>query len=213
MVYLGRYNIIQRIVAIRPPHPSLSSNVLAWRWSDNQLFSSKLAYEKIAESEDWIHHTNWNVIWQKGVPERVRTFLWLSKSDCLLINKEWARRHLTKSLLCPICHTEEETVEHVLRSCPIATTVWNRSVQPSKLLEFMRLPFDDWFTVNLRNQGGFAMNIAKWDTFFLTLCWMLWKRRCRFAMEPGFVESSDMFTLCSRLAKDFARCNAARLGG
>ncbi|KAK8546293.1 hypothetical protein V6N12_027087 [Hibiscus sabdariffa] len=98
-------NILQRIVVIRPPHPSLSSDVPAWRWSDNQLFSSKLAYEKITESEDWIHHTDWNVIWQKGVDTL------LSKSDRLLTNKEQTRRHLTNSLLCPVCHTEEETVE------------------------------------------------------------------------------------------------------
>ncbi|KAK8534741.1 hypothetical protein V6N12_057385 [Hibiscus sabdariffa] len=42
----------------------------------------------------------------------------------------------------------EEIVEHVLRSCPIAATVWNRSIRPSRLLEFMRLPFDTWFMTN-----------------------------------------------------------------
>ncbi|KAK8532177.1 hypothetical protein V6N12_053623 [Hibiscus sabdariffa] len=72
----------------------------------------------------------------------------------------------------------------------------------------MRLPFDAWFMINLRNQGGFAVNIVEWDTFFPTVCWMLWKRQCRFVMESGFIESSDIFTLCSLLTMDFARCNA-----
>ncbi|KAK8567690.1 hypothetical protein V6N12_006267 [Hibiscus sabdariffa] len=40
---------------------------------------------------------------------------------------------------------------------------------------------------------------------------MLWTRRCRIVMEHGFFEPSDMFTLCSRLTMDFARCKDARL--
>ncbi|KAL4387592.1 hypothetical protein GQ457_09G011930 [Hibiscus cannabinus] len=96
---------------------------------------------------------------------------------------------------------------------PDCDNLWNGSVRPSKLLEFMRLTFYVWFMFNLRNQGGFAMNIAEWDTFFPTICWMLWKRHCRFVMEPGFVELRDMFTLCSRLTKVFALCKDACLGG
>ncbi|KAK8579514.1 hypothetical protein V6N12_069838 [Hibiscus sabdariffa] len=42
---------------------------------------------------------------------------------------------------------------------------------------------------------------------------MSWKRRCRFVMEHGFFEPNDMFTLCSRLAMEFARCKDAWLGG
>ncbi|KAK8476450.1 hypothetical protein V6N11_013969 [Hibiscus sabdariffa] len=58
--------------------------------------------------------------------------------------------------------------------------------------------------INLHNQGGFAVNIVEWDTFFPIVCWKLWKKRCRFVMEPGFFELSgnvvvdDIHKLLSR---------------
>ncbi|KAK9027960.1 hypothetical protein V6N11_067778 [Hibiscus sabdariffa] len=99
-------------------------------------------------------------------------------NDRFLTNKERVRRHLSSFDRCLNCLIDEESVDHVLRNCPMVAYVWNRVVRASKLSEFMAMPFKQWFISNLQSRGQFVDDALGWDTLFPTLCWMLWKRRC-----------------------------------
>ncbi|KAL4304484.1 hypothetical protein GQ457_10G003160 [Hibiscus cannabinus] len=59
--------VIQRILTIRPPHACLGRDIPAWRWTDNQLFMAKVAYEKLACNEEWECSNEWRMIWRKSV--------------------------------------------------------------------------------------------------------------------------------------------------
>ncbi|KAK8982874.1 hypothetical protein V6N11_054859 [Hibiscus sabdariffa] len=53
--------IVQRIVAIRSSQPLLGSDIPSCLWSVNQVFSSKLAYDNLARSTNWVHNSGWSV--------------------------------------------------------------------------------------------------------------------------------------------------------
>ncbi|KAL4347003.1 hypothetical protein GQ457_17G006580 [Hibiscus cannabinus] len=197
-------SILYRISAIRPPQSLLGTDAPSWPWTDSQNFSSKVAYDRVAREGDWVHHTDWKVIWKMNVPQRIRMFLWLAKSEKLLTNKERVRRHLTASPCCSICFAAEESVIHVLRDCVVAGNTWRRLVRPGKLVDFMALPFDEWLTRNLRGGEGFALDAAGWGVLFPTMCWTLWKTRCKQVMEPDSGVVSDPFFVGHQLVAAYA---------
>ncbi|KAK8607988.1 hypothetical protein V6N13_023446 [Hibiscus sabdariffa] len=46
-----------------------------------------------------------------------------------------------------------------------------------KRSEFFSLPFEQWFALNLRQQGDFVRETNGWDMLFPAVLWNLWKQR------------------------------------
>ncbi|KAL4290041.1 hypothetical protein GQ457_14G004340 [Hibiscus cannabinus] len=109
----------------------------------------------------------------------------------------------------------EESVIHVLRDCVVAGNTWRRLVRPDKLVEFMALPFDEWLMRNLRGGAGFAFDAAGWGVLFPTICWTLWKTRCKQVMEPDSGVVSDPFFVGHQLVAAYAAsvADGAKVGG
>jgi len=94
---------------------------------------------------------SWKWLWKINIPQRYKTFLWLTLWDRLLTNANRGRRQLTNYPLCPLCEMEYETTEHALRSCPEAASVWQwfHSQGMGKLDD--HLDFKNWVKQNILN--------------------------------------------------------------
>lgn len=83
---------------------------------------------------------------------------------CQLFNKR-VPVHTT----CPLCKGDEETVFHVLVSCPFASQCWRRILQLR--YDSSTYSFVEWFTMVLNSQ-----TIYKWSEVAM-MCWGIWKSR------------------------------------
>ncbi|KAL4318363.1 hypothetical protein GQ457_18G022390 [Hibiscus cannabinus] len=84
---------------------------------------------------------------QEGVGVDTPGWRWEDKR--LLTNVERARRHMTSLVMCEICGSGHEDIEHVLRSCTAAKEVWTRVVPRSTQEAFFSLPIREWLRDNL----------------------------------------------------------------
>lgn len=85
-------------------------------------------------------------------------------------------RHLTDDPRCFICDAHEETVDHILRQCPAATSVW-RKFPGMHDYDLFRMNFDTWIMQNIKDD--FTRD-GDWPIVFVTTLWWLWKwRNCR----------------------------------
>jgi hypothetical protein len=66
----------------------------------------------------------WRTIWKIKGPRVVHLFLWKACQNLLPTKANLYRRHINSNPLCPICGMEEETLGHILWSCPLAKDVW-----------------------------------------------------------------------------------------
>ncbi|KAK9042674.1 hypothetical protein V6N11_017740 [Hibiscus sabdariffa] len=167
----------------------------------------QVAYDNIVGGAPGESTAEWKYIWRKCVPQRVRAFLWLVKSDRLLTNRERVCRHLASSPGCTLCNGGDESVLHALRDCPFTVSIWSRVVKPSELSRVLSLLFADWFNSNLHGRGKFTEDSECWEYLFLVLCWLLWKRRCSLIMDPSFVDQGDLLVRGLSLVQEC--CNAA----
>ncbi|KAK8559190.1 hypothetical protein V6N12_042472 [Hibiscus sabdariffa] len=77
--------------------------------------------------------------WESSIADfkgllRVRCFLWLVGHERILTNADRTRRHLTCDSRCSICSVSKEDIDHALRHCLIASSVWNQIICMDGLL-------------------------------------------------------------------------------
>ncbi|KAK8976021.1 hypothetical protein V6N11_025520 [Hibiscus sabdariffa] len=134
------------------------------------------------------------------VPQRIRTFLWVTLHQRHLTNAERFRRHLAQSALCPICYLEDEDLDHILRRCLPARNLWNRVVPSDRLAIFLNLPLVTWLRDNLLHRQLNSSFMDGWDCQFAVFCWLLWKDRCTTIFDSESAPTEDILTRGLRLA-------------
>lgn len=58
----------------------------------------------------------------------MNTFIWQACNDILPTKERLFKRHITEDPLCPISGLENETIGHILWSCPSTMDVWMECV-------------------------------------------------------------------------------------
>lgn len=62
----------------------------------------------------------------------------------LLTNNERKRRCMTIGARFEVCEVEDETLDHVLCRCIVASVIWKRLVWEEKFVEFMIMQIPKW---------------------------------------------------------------------
>lgn len=79
--------------------------------------------KSIPESSDRGQQQLWTRIWKVSIPNCVKNFLWRLGRNILPTRCNLAKKGIHLDVLCPICHTEAETGEHIFMSCPLVKLV------------------------------------------------------------------------------------------
>ncbi|CAN1860132.1 Putative ribonuclease H protein At1g65750 [Linum perenne] len=163
--------VVDSIAGMIPPKENLGADTPVWGLEGVGRYSVKSGYLLLTDMRDGIGTTGskWKSIWDWPGPNKIRHFMWLVAHNRLLTNKERKRRHLTDNDTCSCCGTMVETIDHILRSCPIANEVW-RKIAPINLFpSFFNTNFDVWWNDNMKN--------SSWKVQFGVTCWTLWRSR------------------------------------
>lgn len=106
---------------------------MVWVETKNVIFSVRSAYhlakdlcsrnESGCSSVDSLSPL-WKRIWRISCPRVISLFLSQACNNILLTNENLFKRRTITDPLCPVCRLDEETVGHVLWSCPAARDVW-----------------------------------------------------------------------------------------
>lgn len=117
-----------KINAVLPLEAGNGLDKVLWAETADGIFTVKSSYEALYRFKFDLQDGIWKRIWRMGVPERIRTFIWLVKHERLLTNKRNSKMGLVRPY-CGHCIMEVETIIHVLRDCPKAVEVWHHLVR------------------------------------------------------------------------------------
>ncbi|PWA61836.1 RNA-directed DNA polymerase, eukaryota [Artemisia annua] len=68
--------------------------------------------------------------WCRHIPKKVNIFLWRALRDRLPTRWNLSNKGIDiESILCPVCTSSPETVEHTLWTCSLATSIWLKTFQ------------------------------------------------------------------------------------
>lgn len=147
---------------------------LIWRWTADGVYSAKSAYKMMNAGS--VHLQGSKRIWKTWAPLKVKIFLWLCFKK-----RQWTgdrrRRHgLEGRTACYLCDQHEETIDHLLASCPVAREVWFFVLSAfHKQLPVATDSIRDWWE-RIRVLFSSAQRLGV-DSLFALVAWTLWKER------------------------------------
>ena len=118
----------QVLNVIKAPPLSLNPNIedtLHWAFSKDGIFSLKSAYLLARNLNPLNLETNpiaW--VWQVEASPKVQFFLWLCLHNSVPTGDVLGSRGLNIDPICSLCQRDNETIEHLLRSCEVAQRFW-----------------------------------------------------------------------------------------
>ena len=152
------------------------SDILRWGYSTKGSFSFKEAYSiRISGSEE--KDDTWRKIWEVNLWPKVALFVWLVVRKRILTGENLRKRGIIGPSQCCLCLHAEDTMGHILDSCPFAASIWDRGAMMFRRSDRVRgLPsqtIKDW------NQRAFSNPILNtiWNAFPGMAMWCIWKER------------------------------------
>ncbi|GKD89545.1 LURP1-like domain-containing protein [Tanacetum coccineum] len=148
-----------------------------WNWEELSTFLSHETLKIIASHSvslrDTQDYRKWEIVWKASVSERIRMSIWLALHDRLLTNSQRVARRLTYDPRCTRCGADEESLDHILRICPLSYMIWNKLSTHPPNSPFWTLPLCEWIMDNLETNK--LNNDYKRQMMFAITIWWLWK--------------------------------------
>jgi hypothetical protein len=91
-----------------------------WIWTNNRKFSVKSIYNFLSKDECG---SSYDRIWKAKIPEKIMIFMWLIEQEVILAKDNMRKKNWSDDPGCYFCGAEE-TIDHMMFSCPVAKVVW-----------------------------------------------------------------------------------------
>ena len=162
----------------RVPRGGGSDN-LSWCLNGSGRFDVRSFYLKIRNAT--LTSFPWKGIWKAKVPKRVAFFMWTAAHGQVLNLDNLRLRGRTLINRCCMCCCNEESVDHLLISCPVAHSLWMYMlrlfgfdwVMPGSVIDL----FFCWY------QCFGKHNSDIWNLVPGCLMWNIWAKRNRRSFE------------------------------
>lgn len=169
-----------------PPHISCSMlsiprnpsggrpDILSWNPNSDGKYSLKSAYFLLTQDESRSRDSlKW--IWKLQCHPRHHFFLLAYLAYVSPTNSLISSRGINTSPLCPLCGSQDESIEHLFRSCSSSNLIWNQcSSRPTSFSSTS--PFLIWFKNCAICQDPTSFNIP-FGTLFIYCLWNMWLSR------------------------------------
>jgi hypothetical protein len=193
-----------------PLSPLPAEDRIIWRGTKNGIFLIRGAYylemENIAQMHGNVSKPdegrNWKEIWDLKVPNVVKLFLWKALHNLLPTRTNLARKGVTNDTICPICDREDETVEHILWSCPSSKDVWGggpRSLQKCGEIEGL---FPSFFEAMMRRCNKEDLEL------FAVTARKIWLRRNSVIHGEQFSHPTQLLREAQNSLEEFQRIHS-----
>lgn len=102
------------------------SDILRWGYQPKGAFTPSEAY-KIVSNITTHSDPIWSKIWELGSWPKVSYFLWLVGHKTILTWDKLISRNFHGPSICHNCNHNEETLQHLLDTCPLANQLWEKA--------------------------------------------------------------------------------------
>ncbi len=130
--------------------------------------------------------------WNSLVPQKVNLCVWRAVLDRLPSRTNLAARGVEiADVRCPLCLFGEETVDHIMARCSLATSLWQKVLLWWQLARTTPLDTADVISVS-RSQRLPGMSQRLWQAVCYVTCWIIWKSRNNYVFNDGRVSVMHM---------------------
>jgi hypothetical protein len=152
------------------------NDILRWGYQPKGTFTPSEAY-KIVSNISTPSDPIWRKIWELDSWPKVSYFLWLVGHKRILTWDKLRRRNFHGPSICHNCNHNEETLQHLLDSCPLANQLWEKESFRCQI----RCRMENDIISSLRQwpQKPYKSELLNclWNIIPGLILWSIWKER------------------------------------
>jgi hypothetical protein len=102
------------------------ADTFRWKWTATGVFTAKTAYLTLFHGTTALAGAA--NVWNSFAPLKHKMHAWLAlRRRCWTADRR-RRRGLPTHIMCPLCGSHEETIDHISLQCPFATAIWTGAI-------------------------------------------------------------------------------------
>jgi hypothetical protein len=154
-------------------------DILRWGYRPQGTFSTREAYQIKTQIDPLPARKVWHKIWSLKHWPKITLFLWLVSHSSILTRDNLLKRGFVGPSLCILCGEAEETMNHLLNSCPYTAQIWDQAALIMRTSDRHRDSILDTIT-NWRDQDFHSPLLNRiWQLLPGFILWQTWKERNR----------------------------------
>ncbi|KAK3222181.1 hypothetical protein Dsin_009206 [Dipteronia sinensis] len=165
----------------------LIPDTLAWTYRLDGKFTIG-SFRLCMEDQNTDSSLDHNLVWQGCCPPKVEIFMWNVLRGRVLVCQVLRKFGIASasSTACPLCHGEEETIDHLFLSCPWSWNLWTKCMNWWEVVSCHNKTMKSWFQGwdGLCSSNKFR---RAWDTLFFAISWTIWEARNHTIFRSGAV--------------------------
>ncbi|XP_022041313.1 uncharacterized protein LOC110943890 [Helianthus annuus] len=177
----------------------LATGKARWKWTSALDGSFSVKAVKKLLNGDQVQEKCFVLDWCNWIPAKVNIHVWRLEMNKVLTAEALRKRNVgIRDTTCPLCHSEDESADHLFIGCFIASTVW------SGVSSWCNIP--NIFALSIRDLLSFYKDLGlsekKRDAvqgIIMITCWSVWRARnnVKFSNSSVRIESiiSEIKTL------------------
>lgn len=166
---------VEMELVFRSVNLSNREDMIIWCGATSGEYSAKLGYRiQVAQCEEKYWLTT--LCWKREVLPKAGAFLWVASYQRCLTRERLKRLGIAGPSRCPLCESNEESVDHLFLNCRMEAACWDwlqdkfqfQGPRQVKLEEFLC----SW---PIANKGGYWKGL--WILAPAIVVWHIWKER------------------------------------
>ncbi|GJS96189.1 RNA-directed DNA polymerase, eukaryota, reverse transcriptase zinc-binding domain protein [Tanacetum coccineum] len=189
------------MIALCIGHVSLSEKIDSWKWSIDGSTEFTVASVRDLVDSNILDVVPVATRWNRSIPIKVNVFLWRLKLNRLPTRVNLDRKGIDiGSILCPICHDDIETANHIFFNCGMAQDLWALLAKWWGLDIPLCVNISEWFDwLEVSRIPSKACSFL--DGVGGTLLWTIWNYRNRLLFSSSPPKKSVLMD--SRVSQSF----------
>ncbi|KAJ0805636.1 putative RNA-directed DNA polymerase [Helianthus annuus] len=164
-----------------------TSGIDRWKWSsaEDGSFSVKSVKQLLIGNQ--LQGDTFVMDWCAWVPAKVNIHSWRLELDKVATAEALRRRNVDiNDTGCPLCHSDEETVDHLFIACFISSIVWNGISNWCCIPNIYAFSIRDLLTYHIDSGLSEKKKEAIYGIIMIT-CWVIWRTRNKVKFSLGSV--------------------------
>jgi hypothetical protein len=154
-------------------------DILHWGYSPRGTYSTQEAYQIITQADPLPTRKVWCKIWSLKHWPKITLFLWLVSHSSILTWDNLSKRGFVGPSICILCGEADETMNHLLNSCPYTAQLWDQLALIMRTSDRLRDSIIDTIS-EWRDQAFHSPLLNRiWQLLPGFILWQTWKERNR----------------------------------
>ncbi|MFS8011332.1 putative reverse transcriptase zinc-binding domain-containing protein [Helianthus anomalus] len=155
----------------------LSAGKDAWSWQAGKDGVFYVKSTKRLLFSDSVAGSWFVMDWCRWVPAKVNIHSWRMEMNKLPTGEGLRKRNIAiDDIACPMCNSEEETVDHVFIACRVAAIIWSEISSWCKIPNIFAFSTKDLLCLHSTLRVSERKKVAV-QGIIMVACWSLWRAR------------------------------------